>query len=196
MKRTKFNSLKRALAGLSVSLCCGTAVPGQANGQPNPPPAGAGIVAAVQANQDIYTNIAPSFWCPPCVTSTPPCLLPCYLIEGQTAGALFAFTVANDYKLPRTFEFSSGQQFDVELIDQIGRVVAAWSDGKVFTQALTSFTLGPGEAQTFWAKMALKDRNGWQLNGPYWVRAFLTTSGPLPRVEAATQILVILASPP
>ena len=43
--------------------------------------------------------------------------------------------------------------------------------------------------------MSLKDRDGdgQQLNGTYQVRAFLTTSGPLPRVEASTQIAVMLA---
>ena len=184
------------LSALLLWLCSGASAFTQINHQPNPPPVGAGILAAVQGNQDVYTNIVPAVSCPPCVTNNPPCLLPCFLVEGQTAVALFAFKVANEYNLPRTFEFSSGQQFDIELIDETGHVVAAWSDGQVFIQPLTSFTLEPGETQTFWAKMALNDRDGRQLNGPYWVRAFLTTSGPQPRVQAVAQIFVILTQPP
>ncbi len=41
--------------------------------------------------------------------------------------------------------------------------------------------------------MFLKGRYGQQLNGTYLVRAVLTTSGPRPRVEASSQILVTLA---
>ena len=44
----------------------------------------------------------------------------------------------------------------------------------------------------FTADMSLKDRDGQQLNGTYQVLAFLTTSGPLPRVEASSQIAVML----
>jgi len=72
-------------------------------------------------------------------------------------------------------------------------VVAAWSDDKFFIQSLTSFPLGPGESAMFTADMSLKDRDGQQLNGTYLVRAVLTTSGPLPPVEASSQIAVTLA---
>ena len=120
-------------------------------------------------------------------------MLPCYLIEEKTAVARFTLTVQNQYNLPREFEFASGQQFDIEIIDQTGRVVAAWSDDKFFIQWPASFTLGPGESGMFIADMSLKDRDGQQLNGTYQVRAFLTTGGPLPRVEASSQIAVMLA---
>jgi len=122
----------------------------------------------------------------------PPCMLPCYLVEQQTAIAQFIFAVTNQFNLPRTFEFSSGQQFDIEIIDQTGLVVAAWSDGTVFSQAQTSFTLDPGQAVMFNAKLALQDRAGKQLNGVYDIHAFLTTSGPQPRVDATRQIAVTL----
>jgi len=73
-------------------------------------------------------------------------MLPCYIYEGQTAVARFTFTVRNDYKLAREFQFATSQQFDVELIAQTDGVVAAWSDDKSFFQMMTSFTLGPGES--------------------------------------------------
>ena len=194
MNRCNHYWLKLTL-GAPLAWLCGSAI---SNAQPysQPPPVGAGIVAALQVDQSAYTNQAPAVWCPPCVTNIPPCLAPCYLIEGKTAVAQFVFAVTNDYNLPRAFEFSSGQQFDLDLIDQTGRVVAAWSDDKLFTQELTSFSLRPGEANLFLAEVALEDRDGQPLNGLYQGRAFLTTSGPFPRVEATTKFWVTLASPP
>ena len=176
-----------------LGLLLGAVLLAQANGQTDPPPVGAGIVATLQADQDVYTNQPASAWCPPCTTNNPPCMLPCYLVEEKTAVAEFTFEVTNQYPQPRTFQFSSGQQFDVELIDDTGRVVTAWSDDKMFTQALTSFTLDPRQTQTFTAGMPLHDRDGKQLDGTYQARAYLTTSGPEPRVEATTQIVVTLA---
>jgi len=120
-------------------------------------------------------------------------MLPCYLTnEEKTAVARFTFTVQNQYNHPRALQFASGQQFDLELIDQTGRVVAAWSDDKFFIQSPAFFALGPGESAMFTADMSLKDRDGQQLYGPYQVRAFLTSTGPQPRVEASSQIAVIL----
>jgi len=165
----------------------------QFSAQALPPPVGAGIVATLQADQDIYTNQPARVWCPPCRTNDPPCMLPCYLIEPQTAVGRFTFTVRNNYNLPRTFEFASGQQFDLELIDQAGGVVAAWSDDKSFFQMMTSFTLAPGEAAVFIADLPLKDRAGQQLYGIYQARALLTTRDPQPRVAANIPIGVMLA---
>jgi len=34
-------------------------------------------------------------------------------------------------------------------MDQTGRVVVAWSDGKLFTQSLTALSLGPGQTMMF-----------------------------------------------
>ena len=194
MKEHNHNLLRPLLSSALAWLCCFATGMAELNAQTFPPPVGAGIVATLQADQDIYTNQPAGFWCPPCTTNVPPCMLPCYLTtEEKTAVARFTFTVQNEYKFPRAFQFASSQQFDFELIDQTGRVVAAWSDDKFFFQLLTSFTLGPGEWAEFSADMSLKDRDGQQLNGTYQVRAFLTTSGPLPRVEASTQIAVMLA---
>ena len=187
------NLLRSLLGAVLASLCSGPACLGQVNGQTYPPPAGAGIVATLRADQDVYTNQTAAVWCPPCVTNWPPCMLPCYLIEEKTAVAQFTFEVTNEYELPRTFRFSSGQQFDLEIINETGRLVAAWSDDKFFTQSLSSFTLEPGQTMTFVADIPLVDRDGQQLNGTYEARAFLTTCGPQPRVEATTQIAVTLA---
>ena len=45
-------------------------------------------------------------------------------------------------------------------------------------------------------EIELEDRDGQPLNGLYEARAFLTTSGPFPRVEAATEFFVMVAYPP
>jgi len=192
MKERNRNSSARQFGMVLAWLCCGAALSTQVNGQGYPPPVGAGIVATLEMDQAVYTNQPAMVWCPPCVTNIPPCMLPCYLVEQQTAIAQFVFAVTNQYKSPRAFEFSSGQQFDIEIIDQTGLVVAAWSDGTVFSQAPTSFTLDPGQTVLFNAKLALQDREGKLLNGVYDIHAFLTTSGPQPPVEATRQIAVTL----
>ena len=53
-----------------------------------------------------------------------------------SAVARLTFTVVNQYNLPRTFQFADGQQFDLEIADQRGRVVAAWSDDHFFIEML------------------------------------------------------------
>jgi len=186
------NSVRPMIGSVFIWLCCGTAFVTPIHCQTYPPPAGAGIVGALQLDQNMYTNQPASVWCPPCTTNNPPCMLPCYFMEEKTAVAQFTFEVTNQYSTPRTFQFSSGQQFDLELSDETGRVVTAWSDDKMFVQMLTSFTLESGETKAFTADLPLQDRWGQQLNGTYGARAFLTTSGPLPRVEASTQIVVTL----
>jgi hypothetical protein len=194
MNAQNHNLVRPLVSPVLAWLCCFATGMAELNAQTLPPPVGSGIVTTFQADQDIYTNQPAEFWCPPCTTNIPPCMLPCYLTNAEkTAVARFTFTVQNQYNHPRAFQFDSGQQFDFELIDQTGRVVAAWSDDKFFIQSPTSFALGPGESAMFTADMSLKGRDGQQLNGPYLVHAFLTTSGPLPRVEASSQILVTLA---
>src|SRR5882724_4289072 len=186
--RISQHALRPLISAVLAWLWCSATGMTELNAQTFPPPVGSGIVTTLQADQDVYTNQPAEFWCPPCTTNIPPCMLPCYLInEEKTAVARFTFTVQNQYNMPRAFQFASGQQFDIELIDQTGRVVAAWSDDKFFTQSLTSFALGPGDSAMFTADMSLQDRDGQQLYGPYQVRAFLTTSGPRPRVEASGQ---------
>src|SRR5436190_15441860 len=135
MNEHNHNLLRPLVSSVLAWLCYVATGMAQFNDKAFPPPAGSGIVATLQADQDVYTNEPARFWCPPCVTSVPPCMVACWLIiEEKTAVARFTLTVQNEYNLPRTFQFASGQQFDIELIDQAGRVVAAWSDGKFFIQ--------------------------------------------------------------
>src|SRR6185369_1728424 len=94
----------------------------------------------------------------------------------MTAIARFNFEVANEHRLPRTFHFNDGQRCELELRDQSGAVVAAWSDGKSFIQAVNSLTIEPGQKMSFVLEIPLKDREGKQLNGTYLAQAYLLTS--------------------
>ena len=125
MNEHNHNLPRPLVSSVLAWLCCGAIGMAELNAQTFPPPVGSGIVATLQADQDVYTNQPAGFWCPPCTTNVPPCMLPCYLIEGKTAVVRFTFTVINQYNLSRSFQFASGQQFDLEIIDHTGRVVAA-----------------------------------------------------------------------
>src|SRR5258708_28848818 len=94
-----YHNLPRPLfSAVLVWLCCGAIRMAELNAQTFPPPVGAGIVATLQADQDVYTNQPAEFWCPRCTTNVPPCMLPCYLTnEEKTAVARFTFAVQNQY---------------------------------------------------------------------------------------------------
>ena len=82
------HNLPRPLVSAVLAwLCCFATGMAELNAQTFPPPVGAGIAAMLQADQYVYTNQPAGFWCPPCTTNVPPCMLPCYLIEEKTAGA-------------------------------------------------------------------------------------------------------------
>src|SRR5437667_10900498 len=85
--------------------------------------------ATLTSDQSVYTNTAGYASCPACTTNVPPCELPCYLIPGTNATAAFTFQVTNASARPETFVFPTSREFDVQLIDTTGAVVAAWSDG-------------------------------------------------------------------
>src|SRR2546428_4644088 len=109
--------LRPLVSAVLAWLWCSATGMAELNAQTFPPPVGSRIVATLQADQDVYTNQPAQVWCPPCTTNVPPCMLPCYLIEGKTAVARFTCTVKNEYNLPRAFQFASGQQFDLEITD-------------------------------------------------------------------------------
>jgi len=191
-KRIPF--LAPVLGVVMAGLWCQGESRGQVNERGTPAPFGARISAELQSIQDIYTNYPSVMWCPACVTSSPPCRVACYMVD-MTAIARFNFEVANEYPSPRTLHFNDGQRCELELRDQSGTVVAAWSDGKSFTQALNSLTIEPGQRASFVLEIPLKDREGKQLNGSYLVQAYLLTSTPglQRRSTAVTQISVALA---
>lgn len=87
----------------------------------------------------------------------------------------FTFNVTNtDRNDSRTFRFSSGRQSEFEVVDSRGRVVWRSSEGMMHGQALTEFTLRPGERKTFSANWRVPDN---VREGTYEVRAYLPTRG-------------------
>jgi hypothetical protein len=109
-----------------------------------------------------------------------------------TAVAKLTYTVTNTTGASITWQFSSGKQFDVDVINSAGKVVKHWSDGRYFTMALTSFTLAPGQSKTFNIEVELKDAQGLQLSGAYSLKAYLTPRNSTPPAAAQTPISVTL----
>ncbi len=154
------------------------------------PPATNTVVATLAADQTFYTNHMGG--CPSCVTNTPPCEAPCY--DPVLTTAHFTFVVINQSTNLVQFTFPTNQQFDINLIDQSGATVKAWSDGQAFADIVTTLTMQPGQTNTFTGDIPLLDRAGKQLDGLYLARAFLTDYG-VPAVQATAEISVTLIKP-
>ncbi|MFL5507755.1 MAG: BsuPI-related putative proteinase inhibitor [Gemmatimonadales bacterium] len=78
--------------------------------------------------------------------------LQAYLTATATASLVtLELRVTNPRTEPVTLQFSSGQQYDFRVRRLDGTVVWVWSADKLFTAALTSRTLGPGETVTYTA---------------------------------------------
>jgi hypothetical protein len=60
---------------------------------------------------------------------------------------------------PVVLEFTSGQRYDFE-VWQGGRLLWRWSEGQMFTQALGSEQLGPGESRSYGASWRPEGRTG------------------------------------
>jgi hypothetical protein len=71
-----------------------------------------------------------------------------FQIQPTTDSVVFVLAVTNATQQPLTLEFSSGQSYDFTVADA-GREVWRWSADRMFTQALRSETLGPGETRTW-----------------------------------------------
>jgi hypothetical protein len=57
----------------------------------------------------------------------------------------FSFRVVNEGTTAVTLTFSSGKRADIAVRNGSGEEVWRWSDGRMFTQAITRATLEPGE---------------------------------------------------
>ena len=162
-----------------------------ANGIPTPTN---GITATLTSDYDSYVNSTGGFYCPPCTTNVPPCMVPCIAVDPIRSTARFTFDVTNQSTNPVTFTFPTGQQFDIELRDTNDVVAVAWSDGKVFPMVVTSLTFNPGETRSFTGNILLNDRKGQPLAGTYVARAWLTNYGG-PAAQATKVITVHLIEP-
>lgn len=95
--------------------------------------------------------------------------------------ATFTFEVENSGSEPVELTFRSGKRIDVVVTDTTGTEVWRWSDGRMFTQAITSVELGPGE--TFDETVSWRDPPG----GSYEATATLETTQ---SVSATTSLSV------
>jgi hypothetical protein len=100
---------------------------------------------------------------------------------------VLTLTVINAGPSPVTLQFSSGQKYDFE-VRRGGQVVWRWSADRMFTQALTSMTLGPRERKVFTETWKQQDNNGQPVGaGTYEAVAVITTmGGPRPQSPPLT----------
>ena len=69
-------------------------------------------------------------------------------VEPTAESVRFLLQVTNATQSPLALQFSSGQSYDFAVSDG-GTSVWTWSADKMFTQALRSVTLAPGETRSF-----------------------------------------------
>lgn len=101
----------------------------------------------------------------------------------------FVYTVRNTGASTVTFNFSSGKQYDV-WITTGGKEVYRRSRGMMYTQALTSITLKPGESKEFRGTWDQKDFDGKAVDsGWYTIYAQLTAMGKRPN-EVSSRIWI------
>ncbi|GAA4364043.1 BsuPI-related putative proteinase inhibitor [Kangiella marina] len=82
-----------------------------------------------------------------------------------------SITLINHSDEAITLDFTSGQTFDIYLYDDSGELVSLWSSEMMFTQALHSKTIKPGEAERFGGELQLVDLGGNQLEiGSYKIK--------------------------
>ena len=88
----------------------------------------------------------------------------------------FTMTIKNGTDKPHTMEFSSGQNFDIEVRRVAGGdPVWNWAHDKMFTMMLQTQTLRPGESRVFTATWEQDDNRRFSVGrGDYSVRARLT----------------------
>jgi intracellular proteinase inhibitor BsuPI/copper amine oxidase-like protein len=100
------------------------------------------------------------------------------------------FVVRNTSDRPVVIPFRSGQEIDIEVVQE-GKVVWNWAHGRMFTQALTRLTLQPGETETFSVRWSLKANNGRTVPpGRYLVRGILTAAFERPQIAVERRITI------
>jgi len=62
-------------------------------------------------------------------------------------------TLKNTSDAPQDIELTSGQRFDLQVVDEAGTIVQTWSADKMFMLATSTVTLAPGQVETFDAEL-------------------------------------------
>lgn len=115
--------------------------------------------------------------------------------NAKTAVAHATYTVTNGTSTSATWQFSSGCQFNIDLVNSSGTVVKSLSDDRFCTQSLTSITLAPGQSKTFTADLELAGRTGEQLSGTFTGKAYLSPRTTAPSASASASFSVKIQSP-
>src|SRR5580704_12079068 len=63
----------------------------------------------------------------------------------------FTFVVQNPTQSTVHYDFATGQQFDITVVDPHGVEIWKWSQDRLFTQQLTAIDLKPGDSKTYHA---------------------------------------------
>ncbi len=158
-----------------------TLVSAKIDGKNFPVAADANVTATVALDKISYVSIPNTIRC-----ITTPCP-----DNGVTASAQVSFELRNTGTISKTWQFSTGCQFDVELISSSGAVVRRLSEGRACTFSLTSVTLAAGQSKTYSATIPLEDRTALQLDGVYSVRAKLIPSSNASTAPSATGSLSV-----
>lgn len=158
-----------------------TLVSAKVNGKTFPVAPEANITAKVTLDQANYVSIPNTIRC-----ITTPCPS-----NAQTAEAKVSFELRNTGTTSKTWQFSTGCQFDVELTSSSGQVVRRLSEGRACTFALTSVTLAAGQSKSYTATIPLETKDGLQLDGTYSVKAKLIPSSNASTAPAAAGSLAV-----
>lgn len=70
-------------------------------------------------------------------------------IQPTADSVAFVLAVTNSTQAPVALEFRSGQSYDFAVADDAGHEVWRWSAERMFTQALRTETLAPGQTLTW-----------------------------------------------
>jgi hypothetical protein len=81
-----------------------------------------------------------------------------------------ALIVRNTGDAPIAFTFKTTQRFEIELVDDAGDVVARWSTGRIFADAVSTEQLAPHTSWRFQGELPLPNGN----SGQYLARIFVS----------------------
>ncbi|HEU4751474.1 MAG TPA: BsuPI-related putative proteinase inhibitor [Armatimonadota bacterium] len=99
-------------------------------------------------------------------------------------------TVRNTSNRPVRVPFATGQQYDFE-VWRGDRLVYRWSQGRVFTQALSSLLLNPDQSITYTGRWDQRNNEGVRVPaGEYTVRGYLPTRLPDLRPGESTTLTI------
>lgn len=143
-------------------------------------PAATGVKGSLRLDKSIYTNSPDTIVC-----ITTPCPS-----NAVTATAKATYSVTNNGTKSETWQFNSGCQFNVSIVDDRGQTVRSLADNRFCTLALTSFTLAPGQSKVFTADFALENRVGDQLFGNFTAKASLGPTNTASIAESVASFIV------